>query len=104
MLADLPPELNPLRDEQESEVDVSPDIFVKPEPVDDALPGMSPSFLSFYPGSKWHVEYTPSENLLSSLASLPPGILSLNQPPVKNEVDAGRSSLVSREAGVASIL
>ena len=43
MLAELPPELNPLGAEQEPIVE--PDIIVKPEPVDDALPGTSSPLL-----------------------------------------------------------
>ncbi len=50
MLAELPPELNPLGAEQEPEL-VEPDIIVKPEPVDDALPGTSSPFPLSRPSS-----------------------------------------------------
>ena len=45
MLAELPPELNPLGVEQEPHIRFGLDIIVKPEPVDDALPGTSSPFL-----------------------------------------------------------
>ncbi|KJA20495.1 hypothetical protein HYPSUDRAFT_815524 [Hypholoma sublateritium FD-334 SS-4] len=68
MLADLPPELNPLRDEQGSDGDVGTDIMVKPEPVDDALPGIS----SFYSLSTLSLSGTQSTRPLKICSALSP--------------------------------